>query len=74
MQITPDLESIKKFLEHTLCFGQQETLNCDLLGLTEEALSSLNKLDLIHLKKPKLEVSRIGKAAFKGIILRICIT
>ena len=70
LQLTPSLESVAQFLQCTLCHVQSDT-NTDLSELATAALQHLSDLGLVlHTKAEgdshKLEVTKLGRAVFKG--------
>jgi hypothetical protein len=76
LQITPTAQSVKEFVQRTLCFHQRNELRVDVLEEAEKALQLLHEMGLISHKSndsspPTLETTRLGRAVFKGSILSL---
>ena len=83
-QITPSSESVIQFLHRTLFHVQNKANQQDLEQTAKDALQKLLDLNLITQKRsrsdsgetdtgnmPNLEVTRLGKAVFKGELMCI---
>ncbi|ELU18559.1 hypothetical protein CAPTEDRAFT_161173 [Capitella teleta] len=67
LKITASTQSVKAFIQRTLCFIQRSQLKVDLLQNAENALQRLHEMGLITQKTPdSLETTRLGQAVFKG--------
>lgn len=75
-QITPTTEDVFTFMSRTLAKLQESYLNIDIIEMCKESLQTLVDLGLVlQTKLPaddavmhNLEVTKLGRATFKGLL------